>query len=241
MYDSFKTELKKSGTPETLDFSLEIKEGSVTEDGEFMGYASVFGGEPDSYGDVVSPGSFVSSLKQGGRNGSGIAMLWQHDPSLPIGVWKSVQEDARGLYVIGSVDKTVSPMGIPVYSLLKKGAIKGMSIGFRTVLSNTDETTHIRTLKEIELWEISLVTFPASKRAQVISVKDIEAARTPRELEKALREAGLSVNLAKYMVKLSKGNLSWRDAAPDNEDKVQLLTELRNIRLSLNIFNEIRR
>ncbi len=230
------SELIKASLVETLDYCLEIKEGSVTDDGEFRGYASLFGGEADDYRDVIAPGAFHASLKAGGRNGNGIAMLWQHSPEFPIGVWLSVQEDAKGLAVIGSIDKNVAPMGIPLYSMLKKGAVKGMSIGFRTILSERDEKTGIRTLKEIELWEISLVTFPASKRAQVTNVKDIEAARTPRELEKALREAGLSASSAKYMVSISKHGIGERDVQQKVSMDV-LLAELKDVNLSLDIFN----
>lgn len=227
-------ECKRSGSPETLDFPLEIKQDSVTEDGRFKGYASVFGGEPDSYGDIVAPGAFHATLQKGGRNGNGIAMLWHHTPEFPIGGWDMLAEDEHGLAVDGWVDKTVQPMGIPVYSMVRKGAIRGLSIGFRTVKSDRDETTGIRTLKEIELWEISLVTFPAAKKAQVTTVKDIEGARTPRELERALREANLSNSAAKYIVSLCRGNLTWREAA--RVDSNRLLAELQSHNLSLDLF-----
>lgn len=232
-------EKRQAGSPEIKDFPLEINATSITEDGYFEGYASVFGGEPDSWGDIIEKGAFHNTLQAGGRNGNGIAMLWHHAPELPIGTWKFVQEDERGLPVGGNVDKTVTPMGIPVYSMVKKKAVRGLSIGFRTIRSDRDETTGIRTLKEIELWEISLVTFPASKQAQVTTVKEIEKAKTPRELEKALREAGLSNTAAKYMVSMCRNNLVRREVVPEIVSNETVLAELRKANLSLGLFQSI--
>lgn len=228
-----------STSPEVKDFPLEVRGDGITEDGHFDGYGSMFYGEPDSYQDIVAKGAFYNSLKEGGRNGNGIALLWHHAPEFPIGVWDSLEEDEKGLSVKGTLDKTVAPMGIPVYSMMKKGAVRGLSIGFRVVKSDQDETTGIRTLTEIELWEISLVTFPANKKATVTSVKEIEAARTPRELEKALREAGLSNTASKYMVSLCRSRLVQRDVALGAGSNLALLAELRRTNLSLEIFKSI--
>ena len=239
IYMPGKLELRESGVPETKDFPFEIRADSVTEDGYFEGYASVFGGPPDSYGDIVEKGAFHTTLQKGGRNGNGIPMLWHHTPEFPVGVWDFMQEDEKGLPVKGSIDKTVTPMGIPVYSMMKKGAVRGLSIGFNVKKSDRDETTGIRTIKEIELWEVSLVTFPAAKKAQVTTVKDIEAANTPRELEKALREAGLSNTAAKYMVSMCRNNLGRREVAPDAVSNEAVLAEMRKLNLSLGLFQSI--
>lgn len=229
-----------SASPEIKDFPLEIRADSITEDGHFKGYGSVFDGPPDSYNDTIIKGAFYNSLKQGGRNGNGIAMLWHHAPEFPVGVWDLLEEDEHGLAVEGNIDKNVQPMGIPVFTMLQKGAVRGLSIGFRVVKSDQDETTGIRALKEIELWEISLVTFPANKRATVTSVKEIEAARTPRELEKALREAGLSNTASKYMVSLCRSRLAQRDAVlGEGNGNFALLAELRRTNLSLELFKSI--
>ena len=228
-----------SPSPEVKDFPLEIRADSITDDGHFKGYASVFDGPPDSYGDIVAKGAFYNSLKEGGRNGNGIAMLWHHAPEFPIGNWASMEEDEHGLSVEGDVDKGAAPLGIPVYSMIKRGAVRGMSIGFRTVKSDKDDTTGIRTLQEIELWETSLVTFPANKRATVTSVKEIESAKTPRELERALREAGLSNTASKYMVSMCRSRLAQRDAVLKEDDSLALLAELRRANLSLELFKSI--
>jgi len=227
-------EFKQSGAPMIKDFPLEIRADSVTEEGIFKGYASVFGGEPDSYGDIIQEGAFHNTLKKGGRNGTGIAMLWQHAPEFPIGGWDLLVEDKKGLAVEGWVDKEVKPLGIPVYSMVRRGAVRGLSIGFRILRQDRDETTKLRTIKEIELWEVSLVTFPAAVHAQVTTVKEIQGAKTPRELENALRDAGLSSSSAKYMVSLCRDKLTWREAAQINNGT--LLAELRNVNLSLDLF-----
>ena len=229
-------ELKKGGPPETLDFPLQIRAEDVKEDGQFKGYASIFGGEPDSYGDIIEKGAFHETLQKDGRNGNGIAMLWQHAPEFPIGGWDKLVEDEHGLAVEGWVDKTVQPLGIPVYQMVRKGAVRGLSIGFRALRWEKIEegNTGNRLLKEIELWEISLVTFPAMVKAQVMTVKDIEGAKTPRELEKALREAGLTNTAAKYMVSMCRQKLTWREAAA--VDSVSLLAELRKANLALELF-----
>lgn len=231
----FQKGLASSGQ-ETKDFALEIRT-PVSDEGVFEGYASIFGGPPDSYGDIIAKGAFHQTLVEGGRNGNGVVMLWHHIPSLPIGVWESMLEDEKGLPVRGRVNKDATPEGIPVYSSLKMGAVKGLSIGFRTIKADVDENTGIRTIKDLELFEVSLVTFPAVKRATVTTVKEIESARTPRELERSLREAGLSHQAAKYMVSLCRLNLGKRDAAFDeaSADK-SLLTELKRMRVSLEFF-----
>jgi len=222
--------------PETKDFPFEVRAESVSDDGTFEGYGSVFGGEPDSHRDVVAPGAFHNSIKAGGRNRNGIALLWQHWSEFPVGTWEEIREDEKGLYMKGKLIKEAAPMGVPVYQTLKAGAVKGLSIGFTIKKFDRDEETGIRTLKEIELWEVSLVTFPAAVRAQVTGVKDIMAARTPRELEQALRDAGLSRNESKYVVSMAKDKLGRREAGATDRE---LLATLRDVNLSLEVFKTI--
>lgn len=211
-----------------LDFPFEIKASDVTEAGIFKGYASVFGGKADAYGDVIVEGAFKDTLAAGGRNGTGIAMCWQHDVHRPIGTWTSLVEDKKGLKVEGKLTMKSAFVRDEVYPLLCDGAIKGLSIGYdlRGGIAEWDEEKKTRYLKKVNLWEISPVTFPAQTRAGVQTIKAIEEARTERELEEALREAGLSRGSALYVVKLCRGGL--RESAK-RASLVDVLPKLREI------------
>jgi hypothetical protein len=128
------------------------------------GYASLFG-QPDRSGDVVEPGAYAASLAQLGREGRKVKMLWQHDPGQPIGVWDEVREDRRGLFVRGRLLRDVA-RGREAAALVEAGAIDGLSIGYRTKQAARDRAGR-RLLHEIELWEVSLVTFPMLAEARV--------------------------------------------------------------------------
>ena len=211
---------------EQKDFPFELKAEEMTESGIFSGYASMFGGEPDTYGDIVMQGAYVDTLEKGGRNGTGIAMLWQHDITKPIGVWKKIEENKKGLQVEGQLALSTQA-GKEAYELMKIGAIKGLSIGYQVNKDGyeIDDRRKIRKLKTIELWEISPVTFPASVRSQITGVKEaIINAKTERQLEEALREAGLSRSVARYISSSMKKDLSekWKDYS--------VMNLLRNLR-----------
>jgi HK97 family phage prohead protease len=152
-----------AGSLRTLDAKLEVR--AVDSDRTFTGYGSVFG-VLDSYSDIVAKGAFRRTLQE--RKGR-IAMLWQHDPTEPIGVWEELREDSAGLFVKGRLADT--PEGNKAYRLLKMGALSGLSIGFRTVKSEFDDARGVRTLTDIELHEISVVTFPANSSATVVEVR----------------------------------------------------------------------
>jgi HK97 family phage prohead protease len=185
-------------------FAYNVKE--ITEEGVFMGYASIFDDEPDSYDDIIEKGSFAKTLLNQGRNKNGIAMLYQHDHCMPIGVWDGIEEDNVGLKVTGKLAiKTTN--GKDVYELMKMGAIKGLSIGYTVKREEIDNERGCRILKEIDLWEISPVTFPAKISATITNVKNIEECVTERDLENALRESGLSKNASMYLVKLCRYKL----------------------------------
>ena len=128
------------------------------------GYASVFG-QKDNGGDVVQTGAFAASLKRLAACGGKVKMLWQHDPTRPIGVWDVVAEDGHGLKVSGRVLPDVQA-GREALALLKAGAVDGLSIGYRTIRSEK-AGKNSRLLHEIELWEVSLVTFPMLAQARV--------------------------------------------------------------------------
>ena len=139
--------------------SLTVAEGSVIE-----GYASLFG-LIDGGGDVVARGAYAGSLKRLGGSGIRVKMLWQHDPAQPIGVWDEVREDERGLWVRGRILRDVA-RGREAAALIEAGAIDGLSIGYRTLKAVRDDKGR-RRLDEVELWEVSLVTFPMLAEARV--------------------------------------------------------------------------
>lgn len=127
----------------------------MTAPGVFTGYASLFD-VPDLSGDVVAPGAFRASLAR--RGAAGVRMLWQHDPAQPIGVWREIVEDGAGLRVAGLLDLDVQ-RARELASLIKGGALDGLSIGYRAQRSTRSEAGG-RRLLALDLWEISLVTFP---------------------------------------------------------------------------------
>jgi HK97 family phage prohead protease len=136
-------------------------------DGHFEGYASLFGAE-DQGRDIVMPGAFRGSLA--GTGASGVRMLFQHDPAQPVGVWEVIREDGRGLYVRGRLTPGVA-RAQELLALMRDGALDGLSIGFRTRKAIRDARTGLRRLYELDLWEISLVTFPMLPGARVSAVK----------------------------------------------------------------------
>jgi HK97 family phage prohead protease len=158
--------------------------------GQFEGYASLFG-VPDGAGDVVARGAFARSLKREGV--SRVRMLYQHFAHEPIGVWEEMREDSRGLYVKGRLVTGIE-RGRDVLALLNEGALNGLSIGFRTRRARRDPSTGLRMLLEIELWEVSVVTFPLLQGSQVtaIGTKKDEFAKSLRKVSASLRNTSLS-------------------------------------------------
>jgi HK97 family phage prohead protease len=140
---------------------------AVSADGAIEGYASLFG-VVDLGGDRVERGAFAQSLAR--RGPRGVRFLFQHDPAEPIGAWASLVEDARGLRVAGRLNMAVA-RAREVHALLRQGALDGLSIGFRAVRSARDAASGARRLLQIDLWEISVVTFPMLPDARVAAVK----------------------------------------------------------------------
>jgi uncharacterized protein len=141
--------------------------------GVFEGYASLFG-KRDSQGDVVVAGAFADSLRLKGV--AGIRMLFQHNPAEPVGTWVDLRERERGLWVRGRLNLNVQ-RGRELLALLDAGGLDGLSIGFKTVRARNDQTTGTRRLLAVDLWEISLVTFPMLDGARVSKVKSAARAR----------------------------------------------------------------
>jgi HK97 family phage prohead protease len=200
-----------TGARQTRSFALQIKANGA--DGTIEGYGSVFG-VVDSYDDVIAAGAFAASLAAHKAAGTMPAMLWQHDADEPIGVWTEMVEDAKGLRVKGQLCLETS-CGKEAQALLKMGAINGLSIGFMSKQWAYDRDTDIRTLTELDLWEVSLVTFPANDKSRITGVKaaDIVGIRTIRQAEQALRDAGLPADAAKALIaEVKRIALDERDA-----------------------------
>lgn len=197
--------------------SVPFEKKDIQETGLFTGYGSTFGGKPDSYGDIIAPGAFSESISKNGRGGMGIAMLYQHDHTQPIGVWNHIAQDKKGLYMEGQL-ALKTQRGSETHELMKMGALKGLSIGFDMPRDpetgkiagdaiEIDKKKKTQLLKRINLWEVSPVTFAANTRARVTGVKNFEQIKTEREMERALRDAGLSKSEAVFISSLCKSGL----------------------------------
>lgn len=165
----------------SADSVLTVTDGTLVE-----GYASLFG-KADQGGDVVQQGAYAASLAKLSADGRSVKMLWQHDPAQPIGIWDEVREDARGLYVKGRLLTDVA-RGAEAAALIQAGAIDGLSIGYRTKKAEKD-TSGRRLLNELELWEVSLVTFPMLPDARVGAKSDDPADQILRDMAEAFEGA----------------------------------------------------
>ena len=176
-------------------FNLKIK--AVQEDGFFSGYGAVFG-NVDWYNDVILPGAFAKSLEKWAEKNKMPPVLWNHNDGEPIGVYTSIYEDEKGLFVEGRLLIDDVPRAKSTHALLKAGAIDGLSIGYKTKKAN-QQTNGIRELIELDLGEISIVTMPANEESLITSVKSkLEDGELPTlpEFEKFLRESGFSKSQA---------------------------------------------
>ena len=136
----------------------------------FAGYASIFH-EADSGRDVVMPGAFDRALREGGGS---LPLLWQHEAREPIGRAERMSVDARGLRVIGQI-ALGTRRGRDAAGLIRARALTGLSIGYRVRRFEVDRKQRLRRLLDVELIEISLVTFPMQPRARVLGVERIVA------------------------------------------------------------------
>ena len=213
------TEIKK------LTFHSEVKAND--DKGTFTGYGSIFGNE-DQGSDIMQKGAFTKSLEQ--RPASKVKLLYQHKTDEPIGIFESMYEDEKGLFVKGRLAMGTQK-GREAYELLKMGALDGMSIGFRADPDKqgyNENKRGTRTLKEVDLMEISLVTFPMNERALIENVKASQ--KSIREWEKILREVGsLSRTEAKIGAKALSESLSQRDAGDDNKQLATLINKVADI------------
>lgn len=195
-----------------FDAPLELK--FVAETGCFEGYASVFA-VTDSMNDRIDKGAFTKSLAEHREQGHLPPLLWQHDIKQPIGAFTDLYEDTHGLFVQAKMFIDDIPRAKEAWTLMREGVVTGMSIGYRTRQSYRDEKTGVRVLTDLELLEISMVTFPANTHARVSCVKtQLSNGHVPtcKEFEAFLRDAGLSRKQAKGLMSFGYKSLLLRDA-----------------------------
>jgi HK97 family phage prohead protease len=209
---------------------LEIK---AVRDNEIVGHGSVFG-NVDLGGDIVLPGAFKRSLAMHSKNGTMPAMLWQHDSSRPIGIWTEASEDETGLMLKGKFADTQDGRDARTLSAMR--AVRGLSIGFQLKDFDFDNDGN-RLIKEADLWETSVVTFPMNPAATIEAVKSQFS--DARQLEKHLREAGCSQKYAKDLVHDVMAGSDVRSASVDQRevDEDEVLKALRDRRDRLEAAN----
>jgi hypothetical protein len=161
-------------TVKTKTADIEVKADAPDGEGQFTGYASVFGNK-DSYGDVVLPGAFTESLKTFGPNGSGIPVYWRHrmdDPYMLIGQTIEAKEDERGLFVHVQLDTSINN-GAQTYKLLKAGLVKQMSFAYDVVEGAWVETedNYYYELRKLTIHEVSVVPVGANQETEILAVK----------------------------------------------------------------------
>jgi hypothetical protein len=211
-------------TTKRFDAPLTIK--SVNESGEFEGYGSIFGNK-DSYADIIMPGAFQKSLSAWAEKGRLPAMLWQHRMDEPIGIYTEIKEDEVGLYVKGRLLIDDDPLARRAHGHMKAGSLTGMSIGYMLGDWEYSRDKEAWMVKEVDLWEVSLVTFPANEEARISNVKTaLERGETPRpsDVERALREAGFTKSQAQGFMAKGYGSIVPRDA-----ERSDALESIKNI------------
>lgn len=199
-----------------LSPSLEVRAADA-ETGIVTGYASVFGGPPDSYGDIIAPGAFARTLAEHKAERTTPAMLWCHRADEPVGRWLEMYEDQRGLFVRGKLNLETTA-GRETHAHIKGGDVSGFSIGF--LLSDGSRHRNAEgswTITDLDLWEISMTPIPANKRARVSSVKSLQS---KSDLIEMLREGGLPKAAA---ARIAAGG--WPALAGNNHEKANDLAE----------------
>lgn len=212
-------ERKSTDGREVRSYALQIK--AAGDDGTIEGYGSVFD-VVDSYEDSIAKGAFAKSIADHKSAGTMPALLWQHRSDQPIGVWTEMAEDAKGLTLKGKLALDTEK-GKEAHALLKMGALNGLSIGFMSKQWAYDRETEIRTLTEIEIWECSIVTFPANSKARITGVKSSDEIVTLKDAERVLRDSGFSKQDALAFVSRVKTLSSRSDSDDMGELKASLM------------------
>lgn len=209
---------------ERQDFNLEIK--AIDESGVFSGYASTFGNE-DLGGDIVQKGAFTKTLSKGAES---VLMFYQHDSAEIIGEFTKLHEDEKGLFFEGKLFIDDIQRAKETRFLMQKKKLKAVSIGY-TIESKGFDADGRRLLKEIDLKEISVVTFPMNEMATIDAVKSVEE-MTEREFEKSLRDVvGLSQKQAKALMSGGYAAMNRDDSQQkenESSDASDILAYLNN-------------
>lgn len=185
-----------------------VSDSAADTPGVFEGYGSVFD-VIDDYKEIVAPGAFKKSLKEHKARKSMPALLWQHSADMPIGKYLEMSEDDKGLYVKGQLALGIQ-RGAEAHELMKMNAVNGLSIGFRVRNYKVDKDAGLITLTDIDLWEVSVVTFPANRDARIAGVKGIKQIATIRDFEDFLRDSG-GFSREQSVVIASKGYKALQD------------------------------
>jgi HK97 family phage prohead protease len=199
--------------------------------GEFAGYGAVFG-NVDSYGDVIAPGAFKATLRDWGKEKKLPPMLLQHGgwmmtdtDALPVGKWTRMEEDDTGLRVEGRLINLDTDLGKRVYGAMKEGVLDGMSIGYRAkkfTLGTKPEEPR-RKLDAVDLFEVSLVTFPANGKARVSAIKSHVDIKSIRDFEAFLRDVGGFSHAAAKSIAAG----GYKASDPRDEDGAEIAALLR--------------
>lgn len=228
----------------TKDFAFTITK-AVDDAGVFEGYASTFN-NTDAHGEKVMPGAFVDSLNQHKRSGTMPLLLWQHDASEPLGGWEDMAEDGKGLWGRGRIEVEAGPTEKRIHTHMKAGNIRGLSIGYRELEAEPDG--NVRLLKKLDLMEVSVVAFPANRRARIDAVKSEEqwarledlarrfrdGEQVPaKEFEKLLRDAGFPKSATVKIASIGWDNAFRSDS--EGEKAKQAIDELREALRSIKV------
>lgn len=211
-----------------MDIPFEIK--SISDSGAFTGYGSVFGVK-DSDSDIVIKGAFTNSLNQWKEKGRLPALLWQHKMDEPIGYYTKMVEDDNGLYLEGQLLIDDDPLAKRAHAHMRAKSLSGLSIGYVLNDYDYDKEKSAFILKDIDLWEVSVVTFPANDEARIDNVKSIFESGDippPREIERVLRDVGLSRTQAKAFMSEGYAALKQRDVSNSEENAIKILQSIFN-------------
>jgi uncharacterized protein len=217
---------RKNGAYKTRAFELDVK-ASGDAAGTFTGYGSVFG-VVDSYKEVVAPGAFKNCLAELEKKGRTLPILWQHRTGEPIGVWTMLKEDTHGLLGEGELWLDDAQYARIAWKGMQSKSITGLSIGYYVLRDSYNEKTRVRTLEEIELVEVSIVTVPANDEARIDAIKSMIAHGTLPDLsdfERFLREAGFSKTQSTVIANHGLKHLLRSDSASDSANSVAALID----------------
>jgi uncharacterized protein len=199
-------------------FTAQLELKSLDDGGIFEGYASVFGVQ-DSDGDVIVKGAFTKTIGQFAAKRKMPKMLWQHNPAIIVGKFLEIREDDHGLWVKGSLILEVEK-GREAYALMKAGELDAMSVGFNIGSALAGNNGRGRVIDEVDLWEISLVTWGANPEALITSIKSIN---TPRDFERFLRDSGFSKSEALRIT--SEGFMAAEDRSESDSSEAAKMLE----------------